>query len=155
MNVYRVSERLKVFLFFFLFLQIVVFGGLFLIPFISLPQGSGALQLYNSCKSSSYLYYLMPVLIFSVIFFEALLIINVFRTKVVFKNNRIVFVNLFRTRRLSFVEIKGFTINGSRVCILAKMQGKKSIRVNLLSMERPNNLLRNLEMRFSNLNPYS
>lgn len=155
MNVYRVSERLKVFVFLFLFLQIVVFSSLFLIPFISLPEDSGALQLYNSCKSSSYLYYLMPLLIFSVILFETLLIINVFKTKLVFKNNRIVSVNIFRTRRLGFGEIKGFTIKGSNICIVSKKQGEKCIRVNLLSIERPDNLLRNLEMRFSNLNPYS
>lgn len=153
MNVYRVSERLKVFIFLFLFLQIAVFSSLLLIPFISLPEDSGALQLYNSCKSSSYLFYVMPLLIFSVILLETFLIINVFKTKLVLKNNRIVSVNIFRTRRLSFGEIKGFTINGSNICIVSKKEGKKCIRVNLLSIERPNNLLRNLEMRFSNLNP--
>lgn len=154
MNVYRVSERLKVFVFFFLFLQIVVFSGLLLIPFISLPEDSGALQLYNVCKSSSYLYYLMPLLIFSVILFETLLIINVFKTKLVFKSNRIVSVNIFRTRRLSFGEIKGFTINRSSICIVSKKKDEKCIRINLLSIERPDNLLRNLEMRFSNLDSH-
>lgn len=155
MNVYRVSERLKVFIFFFLFLQILVFSGLLLIPFISLSKDSGALQLYNSCRTSIYLYYLMPLLIFSVILFETLLIINVFKTKVVLKNNKVISVNIFRTRRLNFVEIQGFTINRSSVCIVAKNQENKCIRVNLLSIERPDNLLRNLEMRFSNLESYS
>lgn len=150
MNVYTISERLKSFILFFSLLPIITFCGLLLIPFISLPSNSGALQFYIFCRSSSYLCYLMPVLIVLSIISGVLLIVNIFERRVIFTRDSIISKNMFSYKRLKFNEIKGFIIKRSIVYIVSN-SNKKYISINLSSLNRADNLVRNLEMRFKNL----
>ncbi|OIV42381.1 hypothetical protein BKM63_05735 [Flavobacterium johnsoniae] len=149
MNIYRVSDRLKVFIFLFALLQILTVGSLLLIPFISLPAHSLAWKLYTLCCSSIYLYYLAPLLIFALMLMGTLLILHVFKRKVIFTNDSIISKDIFKSSRLKFSEIKGFVIKRSILYVITN--SNKRIVVNLMSFEKADNLVRNLEMRFSNL----
>lgn len=151
MNVYRISSRLKVFIFLFSIIQILTFASLLLIPFIALPPNSRAFQLYNLCSSSIYLNGLIVLLIFTVIIFTMLLLINVFKRKVVFTGDSIISEDIFSTKKLKFREIKGYKIRRSVLYVITNSDTKKRLAINLFSLDRTDNLLRNLEMRFTNL----
>ncbi|RZJ53911.1 MAG: hypothetical protein EOO44_06890 [Flavobacterium sp.] len=151
MNVYSVSERLKVFILLFSLLQIAVFGGFLLIPFMTLPTKSIAVKIYQSCCSSICLYYFMPLVFLGAIIIFTVLIISTFRKKVVITNNAIISKNFFETRKLNFNEVKGYSVNRFAVDIVPNSKSKKQISINLFSLNRTDNLIQNLEIRFTNL----
>jgi len=149
MNEYKVSDRLKVFVFFFTLLQIFTFSSLLLIPFFTLPEDSQALQLYNFCCRSLFLNIIIIVFILAGIITAVLLLINTFKRKVIFRNDFIISKNVFSTQKLRFSEIKGYMIKRSMLYIITN--SKERISINLFSLDRTDNLIRNLEMRFTNL----
>ncbi|MEN2414625.1 hypothetical protein [Flavobacterium mesophilum] len=131
--------------------MIIALIGLFVIPFISLPKDSFASKMYNSCCSTNYLFYLMPLIILAFIISGAILIIAVFSKKIILKKNTIVSKNAFSTREIAFDEIKGFAVNHFVLYIEANSKDKKRITINLLSLNRGDKLLQYLEKRFVNL----
>jgi hypothetical protein len=151
MNIYRLSDRLRVFAILFSFLLIGAFGSLLFVPFITLPANSRVLQFYTFCYSLPYLYYLILFLILVGITIGAILLINVFRRKVIFAGDSIISKDIFNTHSLAFSEIRGFIIKRSIVYIITNSKNKRRITINLMSLDRSDNLVRNLEMRFSNL----
>lgn len=151
MNVYRVSGRLRAFIFFFSIVLILMFGSLFIVPFVTLPPNSRISEMYSFCCSSIYLNILVMLLAFVVIVSVLILLINVFIRRIIFTNDSIVSRNIFSTRRLAYDEIKGYKINHSMLYIVTNSSKKKHIAINLFSLERANNLIRSLEMRFTNL----
>lgn len=80
-----------------------------------------------------------------------ILLINVFVRRVIFTNDSIISRNIFSTRKLAYGEIKGYKINNSMLYIVTNSNEKKQIAINLVSLERTNNLIRSLEVRFTNL----
>jgi hypothetical protein len=92
----------------------------------------------------------MPVLIVLSIISGVLLIVNIFERRVIFTRDSIISKNMFSYKRLKFNEIKGFIIKRSVVYIVSN-SNKKYISINLSSLNRADNLVRNLEMRFKNL----
>lgn len=151
MNVYGISERLKVFILLFSMLQITIFTSLLLVPFIQLPTGSIAAQIYQSCSKSLCLYYFMPLLFISVIILFTIVIISTFKKRIVITNNTIIAKDFFQTRKLSFNEVKGFTVSRFAIDIVPNTESKKQISINLFSLNRTDNLMRNLELQFTNL----
>ncbi|MFH6934176.1 hypothetical protein [Flavobacterium sp. YO12] len=151
MNVYRVSGRLKAFIFFFSIVLILIFGSLLLVPFVTLPPDSRILELYSFCCSSIYLNALVVLLAIVIIALALILLINVFVRRVIFTNDSIISRNIFSTRKLAYGEIKGYKINNSMLYIVTNSNEKKQIAINLVSLERTNNLIRSLEVRFTNL----
>ncbi|WP_276379404.1 hypothetical protein [Flavobacterium sp. H4147] len=151
MNVYRLSSRLKVFIFLFSVLQILVLSSLLLIPFIDLPSNSRAYQLYDFCCSSAYLHVILLMLIVAAIIVAFLLVINVFKRKVIFTSDSIISKSIFSTQKLIFSDIKGYKIRHSILYIITNSNEKRRLVINLFTFDRTDNLLRNLEMRFTNL----
>ncbi|WKL46640.1 hypothetical protein Q1W71_16930 [Flavobacterium pectinovorum] len=151
MNVYTMSYRLKVFIVVFSILLILTFGSLLMVPFITLPPDSLALQIYGESLSTGYLFYLTPVLSFIMIIFAVLLIINAFNKKVVFTNDAIISKDIFETRKLIFSEIKGFEKSHFMLYIETNSETKKRIAINVLSLSKADNLMQNLESKFVNL----
>ena len=151
MNVYSVSERLKVFILLFSVLQIAFFTGLLLIPFITLPTKSLAAKIYYSCSSSIFLSYLMPLVFFTAIVIFVVLIVSTFKKKVVITDSAIISKDFFNTRKLSFNEVKGFKVSHFGVDIVPNTNRKKQISIHLFSLNRTDNLMQNLEFRFTNL----
>ncbi|SHL93063.1 hypothetical protein [Flavobacterium pectinovorum] len=151
MNVYTMSHRLKVFIVVFSILLILTFGSLLMVPFITLPPDSLAFQIYVESLSTGYLFYLTPVLSFIMIIFAVLLIINAFNKKVVFTNDAIISKDIFETRKLIFSEIKGFGISNFMLYIETNSNAKKRIAINVLSLNKVDNLMQNLESKFVNL----
>lgn len=149
MNVYRISGRLKVFIVLFSLVHILIFISFLLTPFITLPADSLILRFYCSCCTSTYLYYLVPLLIFLSIIFGLLLLVSVFKRRIIFTSDSIISKGIFTTRRLTFSEIKGFIIKRSVLYVVTN--SNKRIVINLMSLDRSDNLVRNLEMRFTNL----
>lgn len=122
-----------------------------MVPFLSLPPDSLALQIYAKSLSTGYLFYLTPVLSFIMIIFAVLLIINAFSKKVVFTNDAIISKDIFETRKLIFSEIKGFEISHFMLYIETNSNTKKRITINVLSLSKVDNLMQNLENKFVNL----
>ena len=151
MNVYRVSGRLKAFIFFFSVVLILMFGSLLLVPFIDLPSNSRLLELYNFCCSSIYLNILVVLSALVIIISALILLINVFIRRVIFTNDSIISRNIFGAQKLAYNEIKGYRITNSMLYIITNSSKKKQIVINLFNLERANNLIRSLEMRFTNL----
>ncbi|TDX13408.1 hypothetical protein EDB96_0102 [Flavobacterium sp. S87F.05.LMB.W.Kidney.N] len=151
MNVYRISGRLRVFVVLFSVFQILIFISFLLIPFITLPSHSPILRFYNSCCTSAYLYYLIPLLILCSIMVGILLLVSVFKRRIIFTNDSIISKDIFSTRQLTFSEVKGFLIKRSVLYVVTNSNNKKHITINLLNLDRSDNLVRNLEMRFANL----
>ncbi|WP_131494897.1 hypothetical protein [Flavobacterium sp. MEB061] len=151
MNVYTMSHRLKVFIVVFSILLILIFVSLLMVPFLSLPSDSLAFQVYGKSLSTGYLFYLTPVLSFIMIIFAVLLIINAFRKKVIFTNDAIISKDIFETRKLIFSEIKGFGISNFMLYIETNSNAKKRIAINVLSLNKVDNLMQNLESKFVNL----
>lgn len=81
----------------------------------------------------------------------AILLINVFKRKVIFTGDSIISKDIFNTHQLAFSDIKGFIIERSVVYIITNSKNKRRITINLMNLDRSDNLVRNLEMRFSNL----
>lgn len=151
MNVYRVSGRLKAFIFFFSIVLILIFGSLLLVPFITLPPDSRIFELYSFCCASVYLNILVVLLAIVIIVLALVLLINVFVRRVIFTNDSIISRNIFSTQKLAYCEIKGYRINNSMLYLITNSSEKKQIAINLFSLERANNLIRSLEVRFTNL----
>lgn len=151
MNVYTMSHRLKVFIVVFSILLILIFVSLLMVPFLSLPSHSLAFQVYGKSLSTGYLFYLTPVLSFIMIIFAVLLIINAFRKKVIFTSDAIISKDIFETRKLIFSEIKGFGISNFMLYIETNSNAKKRIAINVLSLNKVDNLMQNLESKFVNL----
>lgn len=138
-------------MFLFSILLITILASLLLIPFVTLPPTSRALQWYSLCCSSIYLTGLVTLLILAVIIFTVLLLINVFKRKVVFTVDSIISEDIFRTKKLKFLEIKGYIIRRSVLYVITNSDNKKRLAINLFSLDRTDNLIHNLEMRFTNL----
>jgi len=151
MNVYRISGRLRVFIVLFSILHILIFVSFLLTPFITLPEDSPILRFYCTCCTSTYLYYLIPLLFLCSITIGILLLVSVFKRRIIFTNDSIISKDIFTTRRLRFSEVKGFIIKRSVLYVVTNSQNKKRIVINLRSLDRSDNLVRNLEMRFANL----
>lgn len=151
MNVYTVTNRLRAFVFFFSISLILISGSLLLVPFITLPTDSKVLKLYSFCCSSIYLNALIVLLILTVVIFCAALLIDTFKRRVIFTSDAIISKNIFSTRKLKFNDIKGYKTNHFMLYIITDSNEKRRIAVNLFSLDRVNNLMRNLEIRFTNL----
>lgn len=152
MKVYTISYRLKVFILVFSILLILTFGGLLMVPFITLPPHSLALQIYDESLSAGYLFYLVPIFSLVVIIFGFFLIISTFSKKVVFTNDAIISKGIFATKKLNFSEIKGFEIKHFMLYIETNTTTKSRIIINMLSLNKVDNLLQSLENKFVNLN---
>lgn len=150
-NIYGVSDRLKAFVAFFSSSLIIALIGLFIVPFVSLPADSFASKMYNKCCSTNYLFYLTPLLILTAIIFGTVLIITVFSKKIIVTDDAIILKNAFKTRKLAFDEIKGFTVAYFSVYIKTNSKDKKRLSISLLSLNRADNLIQNLEKHFVNL----
>ncbi|MBP1222246.1 hypothetical protein [Flavobacterium sp. 1355] len=151
MKVYTISYRLKVFILVSSILLILTFGSLLMVPFITLPPDSLALRIYDESLSTHYLFYLTPVLSLSAIIFGVILIQSAFDKKVVFTDEAIISKGIFVTKRLEFNEIKGFGINHFVLYIEANTNAKSRIAINLLSLNKADHLIQNLEGKFINL----
>lgn len=150
-NVFGVSDRLKAFITFFTISLIIALIGLFVIPFISLPDDSFASKMYDRCSSANYLFYLIPLIVLALIISGTILIIAVFSKKIIIKKNAIISKSVFSTHKLAFDEIKGFAVNHFVLSIETNSKDKKRITVNLLSLNRADKLIQYLEKRFVNL----
>lgn len=150
-NVYSISDRLKAFITFFSISFIIALIGLLIIPFISLPADAFALKMYYTCCSINFFYYSMPLLIMALIVFDAVLIVSVFSKKIIFASDSIILKNAFATRRLKFDEIKGFSVSHFILYIKTNSKDKKGLSINLLSLNKADNLIQNLENHFVNL----
>jgi hypothetical protein len=122
-----------------------------MVPFITLPPDSLALRIYDESLSTHYLFYLTPVLSLSAIIFGVILIQSAFDKKVVFTDEAIISKGIFVTKRLEFNEIKGFGINHFVLYIEANTNAKSRIAINLLSLNKADHLIQNLEGKFINL----
>jgi len=80
-----------------------------------------------------------------------LLLVSVFKRRIIFTNDSIISKDIFSTRQLTFSEVKGFLIKRSVLYVVTNSNNKKHITINLLNLDRSDNLVRNLEMRFANL----
>lgn len=151
MKVYKISYRLKVFILVFSVLLILTFGSLLMVPFIPLPSDSLAHRIYDDSLSTDYLFYLAPAVSFAAIIFWVILIINTFNKKVIFTQEAIISKGIFVTKKLNFDEIKGFGINHFILYIESNTNSKPRITINLLSLNKVDHLIKNLEERFINL----
>lgn len=151
MKVYTISYRLKVFVLISSILLILTFGSLLIVPFITLPPDSLALRIYDESLSTRYLFYLTPLLSLAAIIFGVILIISAFDKKVVFTDEAIISKGIFVTKILKFNEIKGFGINHFILYIEPNTNVKSRIAINLLSLNKADHLIQNLEGSFINL----
>lgn len=151
MKVYSMPERLKVFTLLFSILLIITFGSLLIIPFLPVTKHSFAFRLHNSWPPKGFSFYLIMVFLISIITFCVLLLCSVFKRKVVFTNDSIISSNIFSTRKIKFSEIKGFGVEYFTLYIETNCQSKKRLKINLISLNKTDNLLQDLETRFINL----
>jgi hypothetical protein len=122
-----------------------------MVPFIPLPSDSLAHRIYDDSLSTDYLFYLAPAVSFAAIIFWVILIINTFNKKVIFTQEAIISKGIFVTKKLNFDEIKGFGINHFILYIESNTNSKPRITINLLSLNKVDHLIKNLEERFVNL----
>ena len=151
MKVYSMPERLKIFISLFSVLLIVTFGSLLIIPFMSFRSHSFAFRLYNSLPATGFSFYLVLLFLILVITICVVLLFAVFNRKVVFTNDSIINTNIFTTRKVNFNEIKGFAVEYFTLYIETNSTTKKRLKIDLMSLSKTDKLLRNLEMRFNNL----
>ena len=151
MKVYSMPERLKIFISLFSVLLIVTFGSLLIIPFMSVRSHSFAFRLYNSLPATGFSFYLVLLFLILVITICVVLLFAVFNRKVVFTNDSIINTNIFTTRKVNFNEIKGFAVEYFTLYIETNSTTKKRLKIDLMSLSKTDKLLRNLEMRFNNL----
>ncbi|MBF4517069.1 hypothetical protein IRZ71_11965 [Flavobacterium sp. ANB] len=151
MKVYTMPERLKVFILLFSILLIITFGSLLIIPFIPVSVHSFAFRLHKSWPPEGFLFYVVLLFLILMIAICVLLLCAVFKRKVVFTNDAIINSNLFSTKKLNFNEIKGFGVEYSTLYIETNSTSKKRLKIDLISLNKTDNLLQDLEMRFINL----
>jgi hypothetical protein len=151
MKVYSMPERLKVFILLFSILLILTFGSLLIIPFIPVSAHSFAFRLHNSWPPHGFLSWSIILFLISMITICLIFLCDVFKRKVVLTNDSIISKNVFSTQKLNFNEIKGFGVEYFTIYIETNTNSKKRLSINLMSLNRTDNLLQDLEMRFTNL----
>ncbi|GEM_PF-2705038 len=150
MKVYKTRIALKIFGLLFSLPLIIICSGILLIPYIPVPENTIMAEMQNSWPPPGYLFYLIPICLIVINILALILLIGVFRKKVIITEREIIYSNVFTARKLGFYEIESFSIELVHICLKTKKDNVKNININYVGLKGITDLVKTLRTKLRN-----